>query len=141
MKTSRFQLICTLMVVALICLAYAGLTADQTDWAAQIGAGVCDYTAIDFHPPGDPPGCGPCNNVTGCPKFSSSYGCDGRCVDTGVNTGFRNAGLVDVGWKIENRAPCIKNWIGGNNPQDCVCNIGAWQNVGRHLQKCVLSAC
>lgn len=139
MKTSRFQLICTLMVVALICLAYAGLTADQTDWAAQIGAGVCDFAAVDFRPPGDPPSCGPCDG--GCPEYTRSYGRDGRCKDTGAETGFRNGGLVNVGWKYYNEADCMINWIVGDNPQDCVCNKGPWRNDGPYLRRCVLSAC
>lgn len=144
MKTSRIRLICTLMVVGLGAVAYAGLTANQAGWSAQIGAGVCDYRAVAPWPPQVPPRCNPNCDDNGQCRNTSSQGYDGYCFDTGVFQDSRAKGteLSHIREKTERICPRAIAPRPNADGDLCACGDNRdYSHTGDKLKKCVLSSC
>lgn len=143
MKTSRMQLICTLMVVGLVAVAYTGLTANQAGWTAQIGAGVCNYENAGPWPPGVPPLCNPnCVNHE-CPS-TEDQGVHGFCGHTNVDTGFRDKGTELSNHREKTIRDCPLAVAPKPNADGDVCACGDnrfYRHEGVYLRKCVLSPC
>lgn len=143
MKTSRMQLICTLMVVGLVAVAYAGLTANQAGWTAQIGAGVCNYEIAGPWPPKVPPRCNPNCVDNQCPK-TESHGTHGFCGHTNEDTGFRDKGTELSHHRESTERECPRAVAPRPNAEGDLCECGdnrIYRHVGNKLRKCVLSPC
>lgn len=137
MKTNMFPLMCTLVVVAFIGIAYAGLTADQAQWVDLEGAG-CTYEHRSCNPP-DTPSCGRCWVGVICTDKTSGPGTNATCRNVWPRfTGMRDIGTQACGSKMYKDVDCRKNWVGF---LECVCIVHSVTPFGPELQMCKLSVC